>query len=136
MVKKVEGVNPLMRDIDSMISLSIYDEDVTERDSMSNNSPGMPKPTSPKSPTSNLSEESDSDLPVLFGSFTNWKGVRMMTVDDFVMVLAKKYGRQNAEMLEDFDHIITIMRKKLSGMRRSPSRFMSTTVLGGITFTV
>lgn len=54
----------------------------------------------------------------------------MMRLDDFVLGLAKKYGRQNQEMHEDFQVIIGLMRKQLSGgNQRRASRFTSDTLL-------
>ena len=34
-----------------------------------------------------------SEKPLIFGDFTNWKGQEMMRLDDFILLLAKKYGR-------------------------------------------
>ena len=55
---------------------------------------------------------------MLYGDFTNWKGVPMMKLEDFVLMLAKKYGRQNQEMHEDFQVVLTEMKKSLSKVRR------------------
>ena len=38
-------------------------------------------------------EDLASEPPLIFGDFTNWKGQKMMRLDDFVLLLAKKYGR-------------------------------------------
>lgn len=37
--------------------------------------------------------EVHSEKPLIFGDFTNWKGQEMMRLDDFILLLAKKYGR-------------------------------------------
>ena len=37
--------------------------------------------------------EIHSEKPLIFGDFTNWKGQEMMRLDDFILLLAKKYGR-------------------------------------------
>ena len=58
----------------------------------------------------NTTEGDDKDMglnPLLFGSFTNWKPKKMMRLEDFIMLLAKKYGRQNQEMYEDFSEILS-----------------------------
>ena len=111
MVKKIEAINPGsgLQSMNSMISLSLCDDTNTDLESLSDRSRGRVSPikTNP-SPRKSPHEHDESDdwqkdnAPVLFGSFTNWKGVKMMPVDDFVMILAKKYGRQNQEMNEDF----------------------------------
>ena len=38
----------------------------------------------------------------------------MMRLDDFILLLAKKYGRQNQDMHESFEVILNEMKKKLS----------------------
>lgn len=70
-------------------------------------------------------EEEKDKRPLLFGSFTNWKPQKMIRLDDFIMLLAKKYGRQNQEMYEDFGEILSQMRKSISGLSRRASRFKS-----------
>lgn len=60
----------------------------------------------------------NDEPPMLYGDFTNWKGVPMVKLEDFVLMLAKKYGRQNQEMHEDFQVVLTEMKKSLSKVRR------------------
>ena len=121
----------------SHVSLSIYDDDGSQdgavsNDSLSNRSISNSSYRSPQRqkpqgvPDNVVSDEDDKeDPPILFGDFTNWKGKEMIKLDDFVLMLAKKYGRQNQEMHEDFHVIISLMRKQLNGLRRTTSRFMS-----------
>ena len=74
----------------SLVSLSIYDGDssVQELDQ----TPKPEKKDSFKRPDDS-SDHPESEHPIIYGDFTNWKGVKMMPVDEFVLILAKKYGR-------------------------------------------
>ena len=40
-----------------------------------------------------------------------------MRLDDFVLLLAKKYGRQNQDMHDSFDAIFCEMKKKINNKR-------------------
>ena len=42
-----------------------------------------------------LKDQETGEQPIIFGDFTNWKGKKMIPLDDFILLLAKKYGRQN-----------------------------------------
>lgn len=97
----------------SLISLSVYDEDSNSSEAQApllergnNRSPNPFK-------RQESSVVSESSHPTLFGDFTNWKGVKMIPIDDFVMMLAKKYGRQNQDMGEGFPEMLAYMRKSL-----------------------
>ena len=101
MVKKVETLNPEL-DLGSFVSLSVYDEDASSGlrslDSSIQGQKFEPfanarNAVNKISPENQLSDRSDTDNPILFGSFTNWKGMKMMRLEDFVLLLAKKYGR-------------------------------------------
>ena len=125
MVKLVEQMNPDIREPDSLVSLSVYDEDATDfsnQDSVDYqpertvDSPSPRRPAPERSPPepeeeSEGSDETDREAPLLFGSFNNWKGQPMLKLDDFVEILAKKYGRQNQAMHQDFQTTLSIMRK-------------------------
>lgn len=50
----------------------------------------------------------------------------MMRLDDFILLLAKKYGRQNENMHDDFNVIIAEMKKNLNLFVRRSSKYMST----------
>ena len=123
MQKKVEQLNPGLVRNPSSISLSVYEsanedesgEDQSlKRDQTIDSSPN--KNESARGRMGNAmgteggSEEKDTN-PLLFGSFTNWKPRKMMRLEDFIMILAKKYGRQNQEMYEDFGEVLSQMRK-------------------------
>ena len=119
MQKKVEQLNPDLTRNPSSISLSVYesgdenevnvqylDKENTEESPM--------KYASDRGRMEMVSDDGKSDNnnnPLLFGSFTNWKPKKMMRLEDFIMILAKKYGRQNQEMYEDFSEILAQMRK-------------------------
>lgn len=46
-----------------------------------------------------------------------------MNLDEFVKILAEKYGRQNPDMHLDFPSLLQKMRKELK-RKKSTSRFM------------
>ena len=116
MVKLVEQMNPDIREPDSLVSLSVYDEDATDfsnqesvdyQPDRSDDSPSPRRPAADRNPPeadeeSKESSEVDCEAPYLFGSFNNWKGQQMLKLEDFVEILAKKYGRQTNEMHQDF----------------------------------
>ena len=144
MIKKVEQLNPKMNVTDDNISLSLYEEGQTIKDTTTDNvsasritsgkvtlrgelrdrstdrskqspnpSPRGGEPFRRESQLPNITvrdggkgekqldqsklaeteREILSEKPLIFGDFTNWKGQEMMRLDDFILLLAKKYGR-------------------------------------------
>lgn len=110
MVKLVESLNPEILDLESFMSLSVYDEDASEFSNqeefsadeiMNKNQQQSPQKKdinnknkmNEKSPSPEAKAISDhsveKDKPVLFGSFNEWKGQEMMSLEDFVGILAK-----------------------------------------------
>ena len=124
MQKKVEQLNPGLTRNPSSISLSVYDsgdegtkegdEFNLKQDQTIRSSPNKYDSARGGSVSKTATEEDEEERdksPLLFGSFTNWKPEKMMRLEDFIMILARKYGRQNQEMYEDFNEILSTMRK-------------------------
>lgn len=85
-------MNPETQD-PSLVSLSIYDENSNSSESIQVEPPKGKKSPNPFKRLEESSGRTEKNDPVLYGDFTNWKGVKMIPIDDFVMMLAKKYGR-------------------------------------------
>ena len=47
----------------------------------------------------------------------------MMRLDDFILLLAKKYGRQNQDMHDNFEVILDEMKKNISSTVRRNSKY-------------
>jgi len=122
MRKKVEELNPELNRNGSLLSLSVNDLDPSsgetsesiDGEEFSSNKKNIRSSLFKGKNQSGMGGTTTLEAPQLFGDFTNWKGVPMMRLEDFIMLLAKKYGHKNESLQVDFKVVLADMRKQLN----------------------